>query len=294
MINSRPPDVYFLHIPKTAGSSLGSLILQAYPQDQCLNCPWLEFLKMSREEINGFSAFAGHWGTALFSQLDREISSITMLRDPFERTVSAIKYAKEFDRSPELDLVGLRKIFDTGNFRDILNHDLLSKMLQDSQTLYLGYDVDMNHGRNHSAAPTDLPQSIPFLEYLFAQEISSSLDLNQMLIKAKQRLDTMAVVGLVEQFGDSSRLVCNFLGIGLPPTLPQQRRSAEKVALGRLTYRESGNFPDDVVQKIDDITVCDKELYEYGKKLFNQQLAKRRRRFFWLPKVLPSVKTEKE
>lgn len=79
---------YFLHIPKTAGTTMGAVLFRRYPQSEILNCPTAHLLQMPPEEINARRAFAGHWGTELLSMLDRPIDCLTVVRDPFERTIS--------------------------------------------------------------------------------------------------------------------------------------------------------------------------------------------------------------
>ncbi len=291
MMKHKLPPIYFLHIPKTAGSSLGQLILCSYPQGSQLNCSLSQLLQISRKEINQFKCFAGHWGTGLFSLLDKDISSITMLRDPFERTVSNCLFVKriwvkKFASNPlaldEIEDIKLKSdisdLLKSSNIREMLN---LMPSMKEQQSCYLGCDIDFNEYLGVAQRSVDKSKEI-FIEDFIAQQLSSGLiDINEIFNKAKQRLDAMEVVGIMEQFNDSAQLICNFLGIPTPKNLPQENISPEKLGLGNLTYRESGTIPDDVIKQIDDLTVCDREIYEYGKKLFNQQLQRKKKKFFW-------------
>ncbi|NMF58668.1 sulfotransferase family 2 domain-containing protein [Pseudanabaena yagii] len=298
MMKHKLPPIYFLHIPKTAGSSLGQLILCSYPQGSQLNCSLSQLLQMSREEISQFKCFAGHWGTGLFSLLDKEISSITMLRDPFERTVSNCLFikrivVKKFASNPlALDEVedlklksDISELLKCTNIREMLN---LMPSMKEQQSCYLGCDIDLNEYLGVSQCSLDtLDKSKEiFIENIIAQQLSSGLlDINEIFNKAKQRLDAMEVVGIMEQFNDSAHLICNSLGISTPKNLPRENVSPENLALGNLTYRKSGTIPDDVIKQIDELTVCDREIYEYGKKLFNKQLQTEKRKFFWFKKM---------
>ncbi len=291
MMKHNLPPIYFLHIPKTAGSSLNQLILCSYPQGSQLHCTLSKLLQMSREEINQFKCFSGHWGTGLFSLLDKNISSVTMLRDPFERTVSNCLFVKriwlkKLDSNPlALDEVedlklksDISELLKSANIREMLNH---LPYLKEKQSCYLGCDIDWSEYLGVSQCSLGKSKEI-YIENLIDQQLSSGLiDINQIFNKAKQRLDAMEVVGITEQFNDSAQLICNFLGIPTPKNLPQENTSPEKLGLGNLTYRESGTIPDDVIKQIDDLTICDREIYEYGKKLFNQQLQRKKKKFFW-------------
>lgn len=84
-----PPDIYFLHIQKTAGTSVASVIRRAYAEEEempAYECPDLG--KVPLPLLNSYSCYMGHCGTSLFSLLEREVSTVTVLRDPFERSVS--------------------------------------------------------------------------------------------------------------------------------------------------------------------------------------------------------------
>jgi hypothetical protein len=90
----------------------------------------------------------------------------------------------------------------------------------------------------------------------------------------------MKVVGIVEQFDDSIRLICDVLEFKRPKASPRENVSSEKLSLQALTYRESGEIPADVIKRIDELTAIDREIYEYGKTVFARQLKSRTRRFF--------------
>ena len=105
--------------------------------------------------------------------------------------------------------------------------------------------------------------------------------IEKIVDNAKKRLDTMEVVGIVEQFNDSAELICQFLGVPVSKKFHQENVSSQKRSLGGLTYRESGKIPEDVIKRIDELTGCDQEIYEYGKTLFARQLQNKKRKFFW-------------
>ena len=285
MMKYQPPSIYFLHIPKTAGQSLASLIRSAYPQELEISIYTIpEFLKLSRAEINKFKCFTGHFGTGLFELLDRDISCVTMLRNPFERAVSFIHFATKMARPDDLsELSNERKeIILQGNLKEFVNDPFLSKTIENSQTLYLGYDLKINNsGENYYTIIGRDGREIVYLENLFAQELLCQLDINKVFVNAKKRLDTMEVVGIVEQFNDSARLICDFLNIPIPQAFPQENISPAKLSLRNSNYRESGEIPDDVIKRIDELTAHDREIYEYGKTLFLRQLKNKKKKIFF-------------
>jgi hypothetical protein len=86
-------DLYFFHIPKTAGSSLGSFLRSVYPKEDRM--PFVEMRHLTtanREFINKHRYFQSHVGNLLYPFLDRDIPTITFLRDPFEQSVSRLRF----------------------------------------------------------------------------------------------------------------------------------------------------------------------------------------------------------
>jgi hypothetical protein len=265
------PSIYFLHIPKTAGSSLSGIIRSAYPQKLAMPAYLIpQLLKLNREEINKFQCFTGHFGTGLFSLLDRNIPCVTMLRDPFERAVSFFYYTNKFENPGKKP-----------DFREILNNPYTSKRIENFQALYLGYDVNLDNSLDSPNPILDWNSQTAISLEVFFVELLCGVDMNKIVDNAKKRLDRMEVVGIVEQFNDSAELICKFLGVSVPRKFHQENVSPQKLSLGGLTYRESGEIPEDVIKRIDELTACDQEIYEYGKTLFARQLQNKKRKFFW-------------
>lgn len=265
---SLPSSLYFLHIPKTAGTSLGQM-LQCYGQSS----KWLPYyevphlLALSRKTINSYQYFRGHFGTGLLSLLDQIPTCITMLRDPFEHLVSLIQHSRE--RIKDWDISNLpsefHRIFKVLSGDNYLEESVLdpvaSPLFINVQARYLGCELDLKPYFGNAS---------PFLtvETLTRQET----DLNAIVKRAKQKLDSMAVVGLVEGFDDSCRLICDLLGMQARDTYPQLNLSPDRRVKGYSSYRQSGLMSPLLADKIDELIRFDREVYEYGKAIFRRQL----------------------
>ncbi|BDI31147.1 hypothetical protein CCAX7_31980 [Capsulimonas corticalis] len=261
-----PPDIYFLHIPKTAGSSLAAMIRDAYPVQERLHVhQWNHIVRMDRDRIQQYRCYTGHFGTSFYSLLDRNIATITLLRDPCERSISHLLHA---ERDWERKLRGVWWIaprWMRRKFRDGWTKPHTTSVMGNFQTRSLGVDVDLN----------------PFLgkpsekDYGFLlRDAQKGQTMEEILERAKRRLDTMAVVGTVERFSESLDLICDFLNIPAPETPP-----VENVAPGRSIqnrYRASGEFPPEYIAAIDAANEYDRQLYEYANQLMDRQWEKRR------------------
>jgi hypothetical protein len=88
------PEIYFLHIPKTAGLSMRSLFELEYASSLCPNFLWDHFFLDQSSRTKSYSAYFGHFGNDLSSFLGKEMQTATMLRDPVARTVSHYLHVK--------------------------------------------------------------------------------------------------------------------------------------------------------------------------------------------------------
>lgn len=87
--------VYYLHIPKTAGTSfiatLDSLFdyNSIYPEKV-----WHELLKKPPNDLGKYKLIRGHFGYNVLPLLHKKPIYLTMLRDPIERTISQYEHIR--------------------------------------------------------------------------------------------------------------------------------------------------------------------------------------------------------
>ncbi|MBL1210221.1 sulfotransferase family 2 domain-containing protein [Geminocystis sp. GBBB08] len=253
---------YFLHIPKTAGTSLSTFLEANYRKGKWLKAHEIkDLLAFSREEINSYQCFHGHFGTLLFALLNNPVTTITMLRDPLDRLISHIYFGQKWlSENPEFyehlsdELSKTINIFQHSSLEEIVENPILNMYFSNVQSRHLGCELNLDTVRN---AP------VKFLGVLIGEE----QDMNIVVAKAKERLDQMAIVGITERFNDSCDLICDFLNIKPPQIYPQLNVTSKQYKLK--TYDD---ISPELANKIREINKYDMEVYEYGKKIFERQM----------------------
>src|SRR5438477_7017615 len=99
--------VIFLHVPKTAGTTLNRLIEWEYPLFQMYSVDPVFFRwsaarlrKLSKERLRKIRVFKGHMLFGLHEVLPQSATYITVLRDPIERTLSAYYFMRSYKLHP--------------------------------------------------------------------------------------------------------------------------------------------------------------------------------------------------
>lgn len=184
---------FFMHIPKTAGTSMRKMLWSVFPEKRILpnqqdliendsKYPALAKLKEQPERLRRARLFAGHYpygSERIFPQ--EQITRMTFMRDPVERSLSLLRHYKA--RDP--------KVKDTP-FKEILFQRKSS--FQNGQ-------MNFFTGRMPKATS------------------------EEQLIHAKQALDAFDFVGISERFEESLPVLNRLLpyNLGLPLTLNQAK-----------------------------------------------------------------------
>ncbi len=93
------PPLAFVHIPKTAGTSITNVLRNIYGVQACPATTTLDYRKLDSAALGAYRFFSGHAYRRDYERLPAGISYFTVLRDPVARTLSTYRYYRQIDET---------------------------------------------------------------------------------------------------------------------------------------------------------------------------------------------------
>lgn len=285
-----------MHLPATGGTALGAWLRTVYPPGRTVELRAEELDRYTAAGLQHFRFYhARYLGRTLFDQLKRrDLACITMLRDPIERTISAIhQHQRATAAHPErfsAAYLAASQTWAQADSETYLQTPVTKLHLHNAQTRVLGnrrrYDSLFAGAQN--AAADQLFSSYPALDYPWLVSDSQE-NLGGEYAQALTWLHEMEVVGLMERFAESLQMIGDLLGVPtLPGTSAQVSRPANPVARYRSYYTQQ------TIAALATLNDYDLELYAAAQELFEQQWARfqtrPRRRYSIAPRVRSRLK----
>jgi hypothetical protein len=201
--------LYYIHIPKTAGSSLRSFLKASiYGDKMCEVYSPIRHLNKAeyRKSVKKFEVFYGHFSCGFHRVLkDKTPSYVTVLRDPVARVVSLYHHNKLVLGSHCYDVINRENLSLCDFVESCLTHETNNHMVR----ILSEYGLLARHKYN----------ILNFYSRVVNHKNNFQVKFRRLLRKALRNIDRhFLYVGTTERINDVAAFVADFHGIKLDNT----------------------------------------------------------------------------
>ncbi|GJM10107.1 MAG: hypothetical protein DHS20C11_23830 [Lysobacteraceae bacterium] len=195
----QPARLYFIHIPKCAGTTLVSVLERRFAESGVFPAQlWEEAVPLGRDKFGDYQLYRGHFGGfGLDGLVADDVDCITMLRDPIRRAASAYRFIQ---REPNTRLHQI--VVDEGlSFEQFVVDPRTRGIVSNALVRNLSFRLRMVQGdpaifqRNGEQARAALKAP------------GDRIPMPLRLARAIDRIATCRLVGLVSKFEESMALL---------------------------------------------------------------------------------------
>jgi len=234
--------IIFLHLPKTAGSTLGAIVRRQYPPESVYlryagpgTGPFEEILALPEPQRARLRLLMGHLPFGIHETLPGPSRYVTILREPVERVVSHYYFVRRRPDHHLHETVTSRRM----TLRDFVESGI-ARELENGQTTWMGWTPE-----------------------LIARDDRSSPEL---LARARRNLeDRFVVAGLTERFDETLLVMRERLGWTRSIWYRQENVTRNRPALAEID--------EDTRALIVERNGLDIELYRYVRDRFEREIS---------------------
>lgn len=253
--------LFFIHIPKTAGTTLIPLIdMHFHERDICPAQLWRELVRLPQEDIPRYRLFRGHFGgDGLTSFLPSPPVCMTMLRHPVPLALSTYRFIRREPGTRVHKLVHDEQL----GLAAFLDHAETRGKVANKQTRHLSFCLE----HDPEAGPIFLHDESLAVVDGWVKRHRTRIAPDERLERAKAKLRSCAFFGLVERFDESMALLCHTFA--WPPVGPVQKLMVAP------EERQGGReeLDDSTRARLVELNQQDMELYQFAERIFDERLA---------------------
>ena len=230
---SRP--IVFIHIPKTGGMTLYSMIREIYRRSELHKInPAAEsvekYKQLPQARKDSLKAIYGHMNYGLRELLPADSDYVTLMRHPVQRVISHYYYVRRTENDPLRELAMRSSLYDW-----VARCNL----------------EEMDNGQTRRLS--GMGQGIKFGECSAEVLVQSKTNINR----------DFALVGITERYDETYLLMCKLFG------WPIKNYPSINVAKWKPDLKE---IPARTLSLIEKFNALDMELYDYATRLFTEKI----------------------
>src|SRR5712672_114759 len=253
--------VVFLHVPRTGGTALRSLLLPHFAKDSVCPERFNDLRHYACGELVRYRLFSGHFDLPSIKLIPGRRIVVTLLREPVARLVSLYHFlrtpgsgAAERQNRELARLASACSLVEFFKTEEVRSHHRINN----SMTRVLTQVVDGRKRETSAVAAVAAGDAVP--------------DVAQAL----RELNALDAFGIMERYEESTRLILSAIG------LPTPQETEESQAQGVLAARERANrriehepLPVDIRDVVGELVVADLQLYQHATRIFENRLQSR-------------------
>ncbi|HMD96033.1 MAG TPA: hypothetical protein VKM93_01715 [Terriglobia bacterium] len=247
------PLIYFLHIPKTSGTSFHCFLTSAFGEANMSPLRDWADVKSYSGAAGNWKVWSGHFGGLLPIILPSWPRIVTILRDPVDRTISEINHAKRDPVHP------LHRYARGMSVLQLCHHVRFRRRLDNSQARYLASLSFAQMLYRRIQKQSYVCQSAAFGDVLFSMDQQYGL-----LDSAIRVMSDMDMVGIAEAHHQTLRLFARMFNVPAPPEAYHLNK-AEPSQLKR------ADLSAEELECIEELTQIDQLVYECARKRFEHE-----------------------
>jgi glycosyltransferase involved in cell wall biosynthesis len=251
--------LYFLHIQKTAGTTVAAYLKGLFrPEESMPGYFWDELMDLPAAERERYRLILGHYDRSYLSLCETPPAIVTFLRDPVKRLRS---YWAHVRRAPDHPM---HAVLNLDSFLAVLRSEEGKKWLYNGQARALGMDIYPDLIAMKNRYGDKRPPEYAFAIRRHTQMARHTCSDSELIDRAQALLDQCLFVGIQEQLDEAMPILAAKLGAAPPSPMPLTNTAppSDRVPLS-----------DEETEMARQLTRLDDQVYAYARRLFESQKA---------------------